>query len=158
MDQNFQQDYDLFGDPVMQSATRRGRPAHAPTQKNRNKVIVLLALGWSNERIANAIHIVRSTLERHYSAELKARLIQRDRLVAWRFEKVVEAADTGNVAAIRELGQMIKDNDLMQVEDDLANRGKKESPVKLGKKEISALSAEDAEQEFEAMINADRVN
>jgi hypothetical protein len=42
---------DLFGDPVPPNHGRRSRPAHIATRENRNKVLMLLALGWTNGRI-----------------------------------------------------------------------------------------------------------
>ncbi len=104
---------DLFGDPVRQSNGRRGRPAHVATQENRNKVMMLLAMGWGNERIAAALHCSQPTLRKHYFSELKARSIQRDRLDAHRFMVAMDAANSGNVGAMRLLDQLIQKNDLL---------------------------------------------
>ena len=54
-------DLDLFGDPVRVPG-RRGRPQHVASQRNRDKVVMLLALGWSNDRIANALVVSLPTL------------------------------------------------------------------------------------------------
>jgi DNA-binding NarL/FixJ family response regulator len=48
---------DLFGDPVPANWGQRGRPEHIPTQQNRNRVSMLVALGWSNKRIAAALFV-----------------------------------------------------------------------------------------------------
>lgn len=134
--------FDLFGDPVRLPSGKRGRPAHEPTQKNRNKVMTLLALGWSNERISNAIHCSVPTLKRYYFSELKARDIQRDRLDAWRFEKVIEQAEGGNVGALRLLNQMIEKNDLMLSAAQLREAQEKPGRKKpLGKKEQALRDA-----------------
>ncbi len=78
MDQNF----DLFGDPIPENHGKRGRPPHMVTQENRNKVMMLLALGRSNERIAAALGITAPTLRKNYFRELKGRLDARERLDA----------------------------------------------------------------------------
>ncbi len=41
------------------------------SRANRDKVSLLLALGWSNVRIANAVGISAPTLRKCYRAELK---------------------------------------------------------------------------------------
>ncbi|OWU80441.1 helix-turn-helix domain containing protein [Phaeobacter sp. 22II1-1F12B] len=128
--------FDLFGDPVRLPSGKRGRPAHQPDQKNRNKVMMLLALGWSKDRIANAIHCSVPTLNRYYFSELKARSLQRDRLDAWRFEKVMAQAETGNVGAQRLLNQMIEKNDMMQTAAQIRDAQRKPGKSKpIGKKE-----------------------
>jgi hypothetical protein len=62
------------------SATRCGRagdgvlrPEHIATQQNRNKVMMLLAFGWGQDRIARAMGIDPKTLRKNYSRELKFR-------------------------------------------------------------------------------------
>lgn len=139
------EEFDLFGDPVRFPSGRRGRPSHVATQKNRNKVMVLLALGWSNERIAGALHITQPTLRKYYFSELKARDIQRDRLDAWRFEKVIAAAQEGNVGGMRLLAQMIEKNDLVLA--DAKIRAAQKSSRKtgyVGKKELEHMAAHEA--------------
>jgi hypothetical protein len=73
---------DLFGDPVREYRPRGGRPAHIATQGNHNKVSMLLAFGWNNERIARALHITPPTLRARYFSELRYRDEMRDRLDA----------------------------------------------------------------------------
>jgi hypothetical protein len=74
--------FDLFGDPVPANWGERGRPEHIPTQKNRNRVSMLVALGWSVARIAAALFVTQPTLRKHYFSELKYRDVARDRLEA----------------------------------------------------------------------------
>jgi hypothetical protein len=63
----------------------RGRPEHIATQQNRNKVLMLPALGWNSERIAAALSITPPTLRKNYFREMKFRTEQRDRPdVNWR--------------------------------------------------------------------------
>ncbi len=135
-------EFDLFGDPVRLPNGKRGRPAHQPTQKLRNKVMTLLALGWSNERIANAIHCSVPTLKRYYFSELKRRAIQRDRLDAWRIEQTIEQAKEGNVGAQRLLDQLIEKNDKKVQAARLRDIQSEPRPERLGKKEIERRQAE----------------
>jgi ATP/maltotriose-dependent transcriptional regulator MalT len=57
------QAFDLFGDPIPENWSGRGRPPHIPCQGNRNKVSMLLALGCSNERIARALRVAKGALQ-----------------------------------------------------------------------------------------------
>lgn len=136
------EEFDLFGDPVRLPNGKRGRPAHQPTQKLRNKVMALLALGWSNERIANAIHCSVPTLKRYYFSELKRRSMQRDRLDAWRFEQALEQAKAGNVGAQRLLDQLIEKNDRKLQAARMRDFQEKPKQEKLGKKEMERRQAE----------------
>jgi hypothetical protein len=141
---------DLFGNPVRPGHGQKGRPPYEATDKDRNKVKLLLALGWANTKVANAVDISLATLKRHFRAELKVRDQMRDRLDAWRIEKAVALAEAGNVAALKEVGKIIERSDLMgagrridqaQEADAKAASSKK---TKLGKKASAALDAVDA--------------
>lgn len=139
-------EFDLFGDPVRDASGRRGRPAHRPSQENRNKVIMLLAMGWSNERIASALHISQPTLRRYYFSELKSRLIQRDRLDAHRMWVVTKAANEGNVGAMRLQDQMLKRNDDAVIEARMREQGRDKTTPKPGKKQLDEARAVSAEE------------
>ena len=65
--------YDLLGDPVPTNFGQRGRPPHVPTEENRQKVRLLLAFDWTNQRIARALRITGKTLRKHYFRELRQR-------------------------------------------------------------------------------------
>jgi hypothetical protein len=140
------QDFDLFGDPIPQGRGARGRPKHVATTENRNKVKLLLALNWTNERIAAALCISQPTLRSNYFQELKLRDIQRDRLDARRFELAMREANKGNVAALKELGKMIEAEDRKKAVRDFDRTGDEEvlKPAKIGKKEAARLAAEQA--------------
>lgn len=138
--------FDLFGDPVPQSRGR-GRPPYLPTQLARDKVTMLLAFGWSNERIANAMVISLPTLRRAFGRELKIRMIQRDRLDARVAEKLMDGVNAGNVGAIKEFRKLLERNDQMTAEQNFHNRYKAEpKPAaveeKLGKKAQRQRNAE----------------
>lgn len=153
---------DLFGYLDRPGRGQKGRPPFAATQRDRNRVRLLLALGWSNPRIANAIEVSLPTLRRYFRQELKARDAMRDRLDARRFEVAMEQTNAGNVGALKELGKMIEQNDRMEIEREMANAPKPEQPEKLGKKIIDERRAMDAdadlmaELENEAAQNAQR--
>lgn len=102
---------DLFGDPIPARHGKPGRPSHMPTVENRNKVIMLLALGWSNERIAGALRITPPTLRRHYFSELKCRDGQRDRMSAALAMRLWSEVQAGNVTAMREFQRFVDRND-----------------------------------------------
>jgi hypothetical protein len=138
-------DFDLFGDPVRLPNGKRGRPAHVATQENRNKVMMLLAVGWSNDRIANAMRVSLPTLRKHYFSELKARSIQRDRLDAARFMMAFEQAAAGNVGAQRLLAQLIEKNDQVLTDAKIRTAARDDAADEpLGKKEQARREAEQA--------------
>ncbi|MBN8958570.1 MAG: hypothetical protein J0H17_18695 [Rhizobiales bacterium] len=77
------QSFDLFGDPIPENWGKRGRPQHMRTVENINKVTMLVSLGWSNERVANALDITLPTLRKHYFSLInRLRGTARDRLDA----------------------------------------------------------------------------
>lgn len=144
--------FDLFGNPERPGKGRRGRPAYEATDKDRNRVKLLLAVGWSNQRIANALAISLATLKRYFRAELAVRDQMRDRLDAQRLEQAMGLAMSGNVGAMRQLDRLIEKNDLAGIDrrfrsgqaaggdDDEA-----EKPARrLGKKEAAQEAAKSA--------------
>ncbi len=141
MDEHF----DLFGNPVQPGLGQRGRPRYEATEKDRNKVKMLLALGWGNQRIANALDISLATLKRYFRADLKIRDVMRDRLVARQFEIALEQANAGNMTALKLLDQMMDKNDRMYAERRLERAQSDDDPKeKLGKKERAAIEAREA--------------
>lgn len=134
--------FDLLGDPIPENWGKRGRPPHIPTGENRCKVRLLLAFGWSNQRIAAALRITGATLRKHYFSELRHRDEARDALKASHLFMLYQAASAGNVAAIKELGQVIAADDRAvmsrEFEDDAS------PDEKLGKKEKARRAAQDA--------------
>lgn len=101
----------LFGWLHSPRKGERGRPPHVWSPENSNKIKLLLALGWSNERIANAVGVTLPTLRKHYFSELKVRALARDALDAERFNQLWAAAEKGNVGAMREVARFIEAND-----------------------------------------------
>jgi uncharacterized protein YjcR len=153
--------FDLFGHPVREGLGKRGRPPYEASDKDRNKIKLLLALGWSISRIANGVGISPATVKRYFRAELKQRDAMRDRLEARRFEIAMEQANAGNITALKELSAMIEKNDRMVIEREVGSADKDETPApRPGKKAIDeqkALAADAdlmAELENEAAQNA----
>lgn len=109
----------LFGWVHAPGKGKRGRPQHVRSEESSNKIKLLLALGWANERIAHAMGISLPTLRKHYFAELKIRLIARDALEARRAEMLWAQCEKGNVGAMKAFHQLLLDNDRMRVADDL---------------------------------------
>ncbi|WP_226782742.1 resolvase [Oceaniglobus trochenteri] len=144
------EDVDLFGNPTPKGKGERGRPAFVVTEKDRNKVKMLLALGWSNTRVANALvnpstgrPVSLATLKRYFRAELKERERMRDRLDARLLEMAMEMATAGNVAALKEFIRMIEKSDLMNVRVAIDEaQAEEERPKRLGKKEMAQRDAE----------------
>jgi hypothetical protein len=137
--------FDLFGDPVPENWGGKGRPEHIATQENRNRVSMLLALGWSNKRIAAALYVTLPTLRKHYFSELRFREVARDRLNAGLAMKLWEQVQAGNVGAMKEFQSFVQRNDLMlygQTAKPADSKPKPAAPVRLGKKEAAVAAAQ----------------
>lgn len=145
----------LFGWVHAPGKGKRGRPQHVRTPESANKIKLLLALGWSNERIAHAMGLSLPTLRKHYFAELKIRLIARDALEAKRAELLWAQCEKGNVGAMKAFHQLLLDNDRMRIADDLRRGATGETEEKsepeakparmapIGKKQGAVLAAND---------------
>ncbi|ATG47607.1 helix-turn-helix domain containing protein [Celeribacter ethanolicus] len=148
--------FNLFGDPVYDRKDKRGRPSFEWTKENSNKVSMLLAMGWTNDRIASVVvdprtgkSISTPTLKRYFRSELKVREVARDMLMARRLMLAMEKSEDGNVGAMRILGNLIEQNDAMLA--DMRFKGDGETKAdeakkvpKLGKKEAARAAAEQA--------------
>ena len=132
---------DLFGDPVPAGRGMRGRPEHVPTTENSNKIKILLAQGWTNERIANAIGVTQPTLRKHYFSLLKARERARDQVTARRIFALHAQAFEGNVTAIKELNRLEERDHLAALQAKFAAADSANEPDRRGKKEILADEA-----------------
>lgn len=138
---------DLFGNPVRAGHGAKGRPRYEATQKDRNKVKLLLAMGWGSQRIANALSVSLATLKRYFRAELKLRDIQRDQLDARRYEVVAEAALIDrNVGALKLFGTMLEASDRFHIERRIseAQDDSVEATPRVGKKDAAAAAAAEA--------------
>lgn len=134
--------FDLFGDPIPENWGKRGRPQHLPIQGNRNKVNMLLAFGWNNDRIARSLHITVPTLRKHYFSELRYRDEARDRLDASLAMNLWRQVEAGNVSAMREFRDLLEHNDLMLFGGQRRVDPPAPKEAKLGKKEQARLDAQ----------------
>ncbi len=166
MDRENSTSVDLFGNVIFDKPRTRGRPPFERTDENARKISMLLAMGWSNARIAGVIRDPRTgksisvpTLKRHFRSELRVRDMARDQLEVRRFMRVWEAAEAGNISAERIFQQLLDRNDLMRTLGDLDKEIEGTRPEALGKKQISANAASDAERQLEAELSeaAERV-
>lgn len=98
--------FDLLGEPVPRGRGMKGRPPHIPTDENRNRIILLLAHGWNETRIAAAIGLSEKTLRRHYFPQFKQRLAAKDRVEMKRLEALYAQVAAGNVGAIKEANRI----------------------------------------------------
>ncbi|MNV12190.1 hypothetical protein D3C71_1027840 [compost metagenome] len=118
--------------------------------------MLLLAMGWSNARIANAIGITQPTLRKNYFQQLRQRDLARDRLEGARLDLAWEFAKAGNVGAMREFGKLMERNDRMEVERELGSAPKpEEKPApteRLGKKQLDEIRARDADADLMAEL------
>lgn len=145
-------DFDLFGNPWIDEPVRRGRPPHVVTVRTRNRVSMLLALGWSTPRISSALGITLPTLRKHYFYELRQQEVARDRLELRRLELAWELAESGNVGALKEFGKLMERNDRMEAERAMAAGSDKAAPS-VGKKVVAAQLAMDADADLMAELD-----
>ncbi|MBB2973958.1 hypothetical protein [Mesorhizobium sp. RMAD-H1] len=150
------ENFDLFGNPWVDRPTKRGRPPHEVTQRTRNRVSMLVALGWSNPRIAAAIGITLPTLHKHYFYELRQRDVARDRMEVRRLELAWELAEKGNVGAFKEFGKLMDRNDRMEIERAMGEKPKDDQAHKgggsAGKKALDKQRAIDADADLMAEL------
>lgn len=141
-----EQRFDLFGNPIPEGKGKRGRPAHVPTLEMSNRVKMLLAMGWTNERIARACNVTTPTLRKHYFSILKTRDEMRDRLDARRLELAFREAEKGNVGAMRLFTTLIEKNDLALADAAARRAGsdKVGDDAAVGKKELARRAAQSA--------------
>lgn len=149
--------FDLFGNPVDAKSGKPGRPRKEATQEERNKVKMLLAVGWNNERIASILQLSLPTFRRNFFHELKVRPVARDMLDARRLELAMTAAQSGNVGAMRQVDRLLEKFDLMEAERKYAAKdkgGEPEAPrEKLGKKMMDEKLALDADAALTAELD-----
>lgn len=135
-------DFDLLGDPIPAGHGRRGRPEHIPTSENRSKVMLLMAMGWVDARIANALSVSIPTLRKHYFRELKTRDQAMDRVEAGRVSMLWAECRKGNVGAMREFGRLFERATAQRAAQSFGDED--ERPERLGKKALARRAAESA--------------
>ncbi len=146
---------DLFGYPDRPGRGKKGRPPYVVTTRDRNRVRLLLALGWTNPRIADALEITPPTLRRYFKFELAERHKMRDRLDARRLELAMEQANSGNISALRELGKLIEKQDIALDGNVPRAQAAAEKP---GKKELAEAAARNPPTDWETILEKPRPN
>jgi hypothetical protein len=141
---------DLLGDPIPEGYDGKGRPPHVADDRKRNKVMLLLAMGWTNGRIAAALGLDVKTLRKHYSQQLRTREVALDKMRAGRLTVLWEEMEKGSIPAAKEIGKEIGRiealtfGDLPAHSDRHAPRDRKAGAQQLGKKEVAKIAAASA--------------
>ncbi|WP_232281618.1 hypothetical protein [Sagittula stellata] len=107
-------------------------------------MILGLAMGFSDDQLANGLGVSVPTLRKYYFSVLKRRTMQRDRFELWRMETLAEQANAGNTGAIREMGKIMERRDKARLAAALAAGGKSKDP---GKKAAAKEAAKQAASE-----------
>ena len=114
---------------------------------------MLVALGWSNKRIAASLFVTLPTLRKHYFSELKFREVARDRLNATMATKLWELFMDGNVAAGKEFKDFVERNDRMGAEAAMGVTPADQPPrARAGKKVVDEQRAIDADADLTAEL------
>jgi hypothetical protein len=149
------QNFDLFGDLIPDNWGKRGRPQHVRTVENINKVTLLVALGWGNERVANSLNVTLPTFRKHYFSLVKSlRDTARDRLDATYAAELWKQVRDGNVGAMRLWADFLQRNDRMGTERALTAETEQQAPpAAVGKKAQDAQRAADADSDLMAELD-----
>lgn len=151
-------EFDLFGNPADPHKGGRGRPRKMLTAHDLDRLEAALARGWSNARIAKTLDIGLSTLKRNFGPLLRMRDSIPDRVQLTLFAVTMrKAVEKGDMGAVRQLRQMIAEDDLRFAEARVAdqNAEQQQKPKKLGKNEANEIAAEAAENSILAEIEAE---
>lgn len=106
--------------------------------------MLLMAHGWSDDRIAGALGISEKTLKRHYFPQLKQRLAAKDRAEMKRLEALYAQALAGNVGALKEANRIAERDSLDEAAKRFRERAEEEELV--GKKAQADRSARTAHE------------
>lgn len=150
--------FDLFGAPVREG---RGRPEHVPTDEIRNKIMLLFALGWTKEAVADAIQLSMPTFRKYYFSEIKLQEIALLRVKGRHVERLWAKAESGDTSAMKEIGKMLDRVELAALSERVKDRSgiKEDAPraPKIGKKEQQKVAAGEVTGKF-APPKAPRLN
>lgn len=136
---------DGFWGPVWVRGGRQGRPEHIPTDINRRKIVLRLALGWTLQRIADNLGMSMKTMRKHYSQQMALRDVALDRIRGARIDVIFDETMKGNMVAVKELGKVIEKIEAATFGMGPAERD--EAPARaarIGKKDAAQLAAQDA--------------
>lgn len=103
-----------------------GRKSYRPSERDREKVEVLVGSGMSVEQIARAMAVTEPTLRKHYRTELETGALRKRGELLMALNR---AALKGNVAALRESLAIMDRANLEALQDEVRGRGKAETPA-----------------------------
>lgn len=152
----------LWGETVYLEKRTKGRPPFEWTEENSKKISMLLAMGWTNTRIASCVLDPRTgkpisvpTLKRYFRAELQLREVARDQFNARRLMVTVGEAFKGSMQAMRLLSMLVKENDAVVAEATVIDEPLKPKAPPIGKKEANAAAALEADADLMAELEAE---
>lgn len=94
--------------------------------------MLLFALGWKKQAVADAMKLSLPTLEKHYFSECKVADVALLRVRARQFELLMSKAEAGDVGAIKELGRQL---DKVEMKQAAFANPVESRPPKIGKKQ-----------------------
>jgi len=113
-----------------------------PTASSREKVTVLMGMGWSCDAIAASLQITAPTFYKHYGEEIEtrrgAREVVEGRMIMRLWDKVLE----GSVPAISAFRAILKEENGEAPKID-------SSPSRMGKKAMALVEARQADPDDE---------
>lgn len=98
--------FDLLGHPVPANKGCKGRPQHAPTAENLEKIVLTYAMGGSDADAAAAIGVSIDTMKLHYFASPELQRLRRNARAITEAEllgRLNEQSKAGKVAATEKL-------------------------------------------------------
>jgi hypothetical protein len=138
-----EQDSSLFR--ALRRESSGGRPKIKPSERDRDKVWLLVAIGWTGEEIASAMGVCRRQLYRTFGTEMVDARAMRLRLDAeLLFVAAEQAIITGKPSSIRTFVALMKDTDAARIEAEFRDDDapKREAPEGLGKMAAAIAAAE----------------
>jgi hypothetical protein len=144
------QDFDLFGNPLLTADAKRGRPEHQPSEENIIFVMVLLGSGMTNAEVAKRMGLSVPTFRKHYLHLIKDRELMLDRLKTKLRVSQIKQGLAGNAsalnAALATLDKVHSENAEAKFKG--REKPKQEKTKKLGKKEERQLAAQQVSGKF----------
>ena len=98
-----------------------GRKSYRPTERDREKVAVLVSAGMTVDEIARAMPLSEPTLRKHFAAELETGALRKRGELLMALNR---AALKGNVAALRESLAIMDRANLEALQDAVRGKGK----------------------------------
>lgn len=134
---------DLFGQPLLPMRDRRGRKSFRKDKENQDFVMVRIAAGWSQKRIAENMDIDEKTLRKYFSRELEMGATFVDGVMLDVLMRKVREGHTPSIRQLqdrlREAGPAAPRRGPRSTDED---SDEDEKPTPLGKKELARLEAQ----------------